>query len=127
ERIPLRDGVRLTATVYKPAEMNERLPEGTVAVHSEEPQPCVQCGQIPEQVVEVIETAVEPCTKSPQEAPQTEAATRDSGRGNLSVCQQRLGRWVFQQGHPCQSPIGGSGNLASGSPTQLSTRCYALL
>jgi hypothetical protein len=43
----------------------ERRPDGTLAAHSEELLPCVQCGEIPEQVVEVIETAVEPRTKSP--------------------------------------------------------------
>jgi hypothetical protein len=38
-----------------------RLPDGTVAPVEGEPQPCVRCGQVPEQiiaVVEVIEPAV---------------------------------------------------------------------
>jgi hypothetical protein len=43
----------------------ERLTDGTVAVHAEELQSCVQCGQIPEQVIEVIETVVAPPTPSP--------------------------------------------------------------
>jgi hypothetical protein len=43
----------------------ERLLDGTVAVHSEGPQPCVQCGQIPEQVMEIIETVMESPSKSP--------------------------------------------------------------
>lgn len=42
----------------------ERLPDGTVTVHAEGPQPCVQCGQIPEQVIEVIESVVESPTGS---------------------------------------------------------------
>jgi hypothetical protein len=43
----------------------ERQPDGTMVAHSQEPQPCVQCGQIPEQIMEVIETVVETPTKSP--------------------------------------------------------------
>ena len=43
----------------------ERLPDGALAVRSEGPQPCVQCGQIPEQIMKVVETVVEPRTASP--------------------------------------------------------------
>jgi hypothetical protein len=38
----------------------ERLPDGTMAVDSEEPQPCARCGQIPERVIQVVETVVAP-------------------------------------------------------------------
>jgi hypothetical protein len=37
----------------------ERFPDGSVAAEAEEPRPCVRCGQIPEQVMEVIETVVQ--------------------------------------------------------------------
>ena len=43
----------------------ERLPDGAMAVHSEGPQPCIQRGQIPEKVIEILETLVEPLTVSP--------------------------------------------------------------
>jgi hypothetical protein len=36
-----------------------------MAAHSEGPQPCIQRGQIPEKVIEIIETLVEPRTVSP--------------------------------------------------------------
>jgi hypothetical protein len=43
----------------------EQLTDGTVAVPAEGPQPCVQCGQIPERVIQVVETVVAPPTPSP--------------------------------------------------------------
>ena len=36
-----------------------RLPDGTVAPVEGEPQPCVRCGQVPEQIIEVVEV-IEP-------------------------------------------------------------------
>ena len=36
-----------------------RLPDGTVVAVEEKPQPCAQCGQIPEQIIEVIESVVD--------------------------------------------------------------------
>ena len=37
----------------------QRLPDGTLAPGEDEPQPCVRCGQIPEQIIEIIEV-IEP-------------------------------------------------------------------
>lgn len=36
----------------------KRLPDGTVVVVEEEPQPCARCGQVPEQIIEVVETVL---------------------------------------------------------------------
>ena len=36
-----------------------RLPDGTVPLVDGEPRPCVRCGQIPEQIIEVVEV-IEP-------------------------------------------------------------------
>jgi hypothetical protein len=35
------------------------LPDGTLAPGEDEPQPCVSCGQIPEQIIKVLEV-IEP-------------------------------------------------------------------
>ena len=35
-----------------------RLPDGTVVSADDEPQPCARCGQVPEQIIEVVETVV---------------------------------------------------------------------
>ena len=43
----------------------ERLPDGTVADGDDLPQPCARCGQIPERVIQVVETVVEPPTPLP--------------------------------------------------------------
>ena len=37
----------------------ERLPDGAVVAVEEEPQPCTRCGQIPEQIIEVVESVVD--------------------------------------------------------------------
>ena len=37
----------------------QRLPDGTLAPVEDEPMPCVRCGQVPEQIIEVIE-GIEP-------------------------------------------------------------------
>jgi hypothetical protein len=37
----------------------ERLPDGTVVTTEDEPQLCARCGQVPEQVIEVIESVVD--------------------------------------------------------------------
>jgi hypothetical protein len=37
----------------------ERLADGTVVAAEEEPQPCAQCGQIPELIIEVVEAVVD--------------------------------------------------------------------
>jgi hypothetical protein len=44
----------------------ERLPEGSVAVHSEEPQPCARCGQVPEHIIEIVEVVVKERTNLPK-------------------------------------------------------------
>lgn len=36
-----------------------RQPDGKVVVQEQEPQPCVHCGQVPEQIIEVIEIIVD--------------------------------------------------------------------
>jgi hypothetical protein len=36
----------------------EQLPDGTGAVVDGPPTPCARCGQIPEQIIEVVETVV---------------------------------------------------------------------
>jgi hypothetical protein len=42
----------------------EPLPDGTVVWDQDEPQPCQRCGQISEQVIEVIMSAVKSPTVS---------------------------------------------------------------
>jgi hypothetical protein len=37
----------------------EQQPDGTVAVVEGEPAPCTLCGQVPKQIIEVVETVVE--------------------------------------------------------------------
>ncbi|HEY7159180.1 MAG TPA: hypothetical protein VH575_34870 [Gemmataceae bacterium] len=50
--------------------MAQRLPDGTVVPQEEEPQPCARCGQVPEQIIEVIETVVdEPTNAADSEMP----------------------------------------------------------
>jgi hypothetical protein len=43
----------------------EQLPDGTVVAVEDEPQPCARCGQVPEQIIEVIESVVESPSGSP--------------------------------------------------------------
>jgi hypothetical protein len=35
-----------------------RLPDGTVVAEEGEPQPCARCGQVPEQIIEVVKSVV---------------------------------------------------------------------
>jgi hypothetical protein len=53
----------------------------------------------------VLLAAVEAGQVALQEALQLHTAARHSSRGNLRIGQQRLGPRVFEQGHPCLSPI----------------------
>jgi hypothetical protein len=41
-----------------------RLADGTIVSAEDSPLPCERCGQVPEQIVEVIETVVEPSAES---------------------------------------------------------------
>jgi hypothetical protein len=47
----------------------EQQPGGTVAVVEGEPAPCTLCGQVPEQIVEVVETVVEAPTSESSPRP----------------------------------------------------------
>jgi hypothetical protein len=40
----------------------QRLPDGTVVADEDGPQPCARCGQVPEQIIEVVETVVDEST-----------------------------------------------------------------
>ena len=39
------------------------LPDGTVVWDEDEPKPCMRCGLIPEQIIEVVEVVVEERTR----------------------------------------------------------------
>lgn len=37
----------------------ERLPDGTVVAVENEPQPCTRCGQVPEQIIQIVLSVVD--------------------------------------------------------------------
>jgi hypothetical protein len=43
----------------------ERLPDGTVVAVENEPQACTRCGQIPEQIIQIIESVVDARISNP--------------------------------------------------------------
>jgi hypothetical protein len=47
----------------------EQRPDGTVAVMEGEPASCALCGEVPEQVIEVVETVVEAPTSESSPLP----------------------------------------------------------
>ena len=51
-----------------------QLPDGTVVPVDEEPKPCARCGQVPEQIIEIVEVIV----KARTDLPKSGAARRGS-------------------------------------------------